>query len=182
LGPVEYLWITLIAIFALIGAARGLAKELGTASILLLSLFALKIGWEQVGSLVVAVVPGQLPAAQVEAIYYSAVMLFVTFISYEGIVLQFPMKKPSGLVNTALGLTAGLLNGYLSIGTIWDVANRADYFGIEVPWGSTGQMIAVGSTLTELHNSIAQYLPVTFVNEFFMLILGIVLLLAIVLK
>jgi hypothetical protein len=180
--PVEVLWLTLIGLFALIGMVRGLSKELGTATILLLSLFALKIGWDQIGARVAAAVPGGLPAAQVEAIYYISVMVFVAFISYQGIVLQFPMKKQPGPVNSILGLFGGLLNGYLFIGTVWDAVNRADYFGIKVPFGSGGELTSISSTLTDLHNTIAAYLPITFVNELFLLVIGIILLLAIVLK
>jgi uncharacterized membrane protein required for colicin V production len=180
--PVEVLWLTLTGLFALIGMVRGLSKELGTATILALSLFALKIGWDQIGSQVAEAVPGGLPASQVEALYYISVMVFVAFISYQGIVLQFPMKKQPGVLNSVLGLFGGLLNGYLFIGTVWDAVNRADYFGIEVPFGSGGEMIAISSSLTDLHNTIAQYLPITFVNELFLLVVGIILLLAIVLK
>jgi hypothetical protein len=60
--------------------------------------------------------------------------------------------------------------------------NQAKYLGLKVPYGSTGTEIAIADTVTQLHNTIAQYLPVTFINEFVFLILGMILLLAIVLK
>lgn len=180
--PVEYLWLMLFAVFGVVGAVRGLPKELGTSTILLLSLFALKVGWEQIGARIVGVVPGQLSPETVEAIYYIVSILFVAFISYEGIVLTFPMKKQTGLLKGIFGFFGGLLNGYLIVGTIWDVVNKADYFGIGVPWGSTGQTTTISSNLTELHNTLVQYMPVTFVNEFVLLGVGIILLLAIVLK
>jgi hypothetical protein len=75
-----------------------------------------------------------------------------------------------------------LLNGYLIVGTIWDVVNQASYLGLKVPLGSTGQMVAITTYLTGLHNTIVQYLPVTFVNEYVLLVLGMILLLAIILK
>jgi hypothetical protein len=180
--PVEFLWLTLFLFFGVIGAVRGLSKELGSSAILLLSLAALKFGWKYLVEPNADALPGTLPIETVEALYYSIVILFVTFISYEGIVLKFPMKQQKGLVKTILGFPGGLLNGYFIVGTIWDVVSKAKYFGLGIPMGSSGQTIQIGNTLTELHNSIVQYLPVTFINEFVLLALGMILLLAIVLK
>jgi len=179
---VEYLWIALILVFGIVGMARGLWKELGVTTILLLSLFALKFGWEQIGSKIVGALPGQLTKETTMALYYGVSILFVSFISYEGITLKFPMKETKGLSKAIFGLAGGLLNGYLIVGTIWDVVNQASYLGLRVPQGTTGQMVAISTYLTELHNTIAQYLPVTFMNEYIMLVLGMILLLAIILK
>jgi len=180
--PVEYLWVSLFIAFGIIGAVRGLSKALGSATILLFSLFALKAGWERIGSKIVEAVPGGTEEATIAAVYYIVSILFVAFISYEGIVLQFPMKTQGGIVKSVLGFFGGLLNGYLVIGTIWDAVNHAGYFGVRVPLGSTGQTVAIANTLTDLHSTIVQYLPITFVNEFMLLVLGLILLLAIVLK
>ena len=68
--PVEYFWVTLIVLFALIGMGRGMVKELGATTILLLSLFALYVGWGQLGGQITRVVQGQMagmPAEWVEA-------------------------------------------------------------------------------------------------------------------
>jgi hypothetical protein len=81
-----------------------------------------------------------------------------------------------------MGFPGGLLNGYLIFGTIWDVLNQAGYLGLKVPLGSTGDVIAISDYLTKLHDLLVQYMPVTFVNEFVMLALGMILLLAIVFK
>lgn len=181
--PVEFLWLALIVAFGIVGAVRGIWKELGTSTILLLSLFVLKFAWEKVGAVILGTVQGRAPGAQaatVEAAYYSLIILFVAYISYEGVVLEFPVKKVKGLLKGVLGFLGGLLNGYLVIGTVWDVVNKADYLGLKVPLGGT--MVAISSNLTELHKTIAHYLPVSFMNEFVMLVLGMVLLLAIVLK
>jgi hypothetical protein len=43
-------------------------------------------------------------------------------------------------------------------------------------------MVAITTYLTELHNTIVQYLPVTFINEYVMLVLGMILLVAIILR
>jgi len=180
--PIEYLWIALIIVFGFVGSARGLNRELGVTTILLLSLFVLKFGWNQIGARITGAVGSNLAAETVMAFYYIIVIVFVAFISYEGFSLSFPVRQQRGVSKGAFGFFGGLLNGYLIIGTTWDVLNQAKYLGLRVPDGTSGTMIAIADHLTNLHNVIAQYLPITFVNEFVFLILGMILLLAIVLK
>ncbi|MFN2187057.1 MAG: hypothetical protein ACK2UU_24000 [Anaerolineae bacterium] len=180
--PVEYLWLALILVFGITGMVRGLWKELGVTTVLLLSLFVLTFGWEQIGSKIVAAVPGNTPTATIMAIYYIIPIIFVSFIAYEGITLKFPMREMKGILKGLLGLPGGLLNGYLIVGTIWDVVNRAGYFGLEVPLGSSGATVAIADSLTKLNSTLVQYLPVTFMNEYVMLLLGMILLVAIILK
>jgi hypothetical protein len=48
--------------------------------------------------------------------------------------------------------------------------------------GSTGTTVAISESVTPLYNTLVQYLPVTFVNEFIFLALGMILLVAIILK
>jgi uncharacterized membrane protein required for colicin V production len=176
--PVEYFWGVLFVVFALIGAARGLWKELGVTTLVLLSLFALRVAWERVGEqllpLLQKVPLAETSTANAQAVYYIVTILFVAYISYEGITLKFPIKQMGGIVKGALGLLGGALNGYLIVGTIWDVIAQANYFQPEVTILSGG--------LTDLHNTIVQYLPITFISEFVFLVLGMILLLAIVLK
>jgi uncharacterized membrane protein required for colicin V production len=172
--PVEYFWGILFIVFGIIGMARGLLKELGATTILLLSLFALKLGWDQVGAKIVEAVQERAPDDTIMAAYFGIAILFVAFISYEGVVLQFPMKRLTGPAKALFGLMGGLLNGYLIIGTIWDVMAQANYF--------RPTTTVLSGELSDLHNSIVQYLPVTFMNEFVLLALGMILLLAIVLR
>lgn len=180
--PVEYLWLTLIAVFAIIGMVRGLWKEMGVTTVMLLTLFVLMFSWEQIGSRIVTAFPGQLAPEEIKAIYFSAVVLFMAFIAYEGITLVFPLKQMKGISKAIFGWLGGLLNGYLVVGTIWNVVNDAAYFGLEVPMGSSGVSIAISDTLTELNNVIVQYLPVTFLNEYILLLVGMILLVIIILK
>jgi uncharacterized membrane protein required for colicin V production len=180
--PVEYLWLTLIGVFGIVGMVRGLWKELGVTTILLLSLFVLKFGWDKVGAKVVGVLPGNMPDPTVEALYYIVPVLFITYIAYEGITLKFPIKEMKGVAKGLFGLPGGLLNGYLIVGTLWNVTSQVNYFGFKVPYGSTGDLIAISNSLTPLNKTLVQYLPITFVNEYVMLVLGMILLLAIILK
>ena len=178
--PVEFYWGTLIFTFGVIGAVRGVAKELGTGAVLALTLFALWFGWDQAGDLLVKLVQQgpfeEFTAAQVEALYYTFAILIVAFIAYEGIVLQFPIKL-KGILNNIFGYMIGLLNGYLVVGTIWDVTANAKYY-----WPT---IKIITSPFSELHDAIIQYLPVSIMNDFSpfpMLLLGMLLLLAIIFR
>jgi uncharacterized membrane protein required for colicin V production len=180
--PVEFLWLVLIGVFGVVAMGRGLWKELGVSCVMLLTLFVLKFGWQAVGAKVVEVFPGSVTPTTVEALYYIVPTAFMAFISYHGISLTFPIKKSTGLTKAILGFPGGILNGYLIVGTFWDAFNLADYFGLKVPMGSTGNVVAISESVTPLYNTLVQYLPVTFVNEFIMLGLGMILLVAIILK
>jgi uncharacterized membrane protein required for colicin V production len=183
--PIEFFWFALWLMFCVIGAARGLNKELGTSAILLLSLFTLKFGWQQLGErmkpLLEKVPISSTSAHTAEAIYYIVGILFVTFIAYEGVVLQFPVKQQKGVVKGIFGFLGGWFNGYLVVGTVWDVINKAEYFGIKVP-SCCETKVAITSCLTDFHNLIVQYLPVTLIPAGVFLVLGMILLLAIILK
>jgi len=181
--PIEYFWITLIFMFGIIGAARGLQKELGATTILLLSLFALWLGWGKAARMVISALQrgplGMFPDKGIMAIYYSVAIVFIAFISYEGVVLQFPVKKATRLLRGPGGILAGLLNGYLVIGTIWNALAQANYFRPTAP--------LVFGELTRLHHTLVSYLPINLLlmhrlSPFVFLAFGMILLLAIVLK
>jgi uncharacterized membrane protein required for colicin V production len=180
--PIEFLWLMLIVVMGIVGMVRGLHRELGVTTILLLSLFVLKYTWKILGEQGAAIFENQAPASTVMALYYTITILFVAYISYEGFSLAFPIRQMKGISKGIMGFPGGLLNGYLIFGTIWDVLNQAGYLGLKVPLGSTGDVIAISDYLTKLHDLLVQYMPVTFVNEFVMLALGMILLLAIVFK
>lgn len=178
--PVEYFWGILILVFAIIGAARGLTKELGASAVLLLSLFALYMGWDLLGDNLFDLVHGRAANATlagVRAIYFMVVLVFVAYISYAGFVLDFPVKAMTGLAKGFFGFLGGLFNGYLIVGSLWDVVARAGYFQAP-PW-------ATSWNLTAFHNEVVEWLPLTLMGRsspYIALVLGMILLLAIVLK
>jgi uncharacterized membrane protein required for colicin V production len=178
--PVEYVWLTLWVVFGVIGMVRGPAKELGVTTILLLSLFALYIGWTQVGTQIVSTVQGRAEVARestIMAVYYSVSIVFIAFISYEGIVLRFPIKAMRGLGKGVFGFAGGLVNGYLIVGTVWDAVARANYFLPDVS--------VVSGYPSQLHSTIVQYLPLAVMDRtspIIFLVAGMILLLALVFK
>ncbi|MFC2023329.1 hypothetical protein ACFLT5_01175 [Chloroflexota bacterium] len=178
--PVEFFWATLIALFAIIGMGRGMVKELGATTILLLSLFALYVGWGQLGSRITPLVLGQTSGMQpdwVEAWYYGISITFIAYISYAGVILKFPLKEFRGLLRLVFGSVMGLINGYLVVGTIWNALDNADYF-----WP---KLSVVQGGLSEMHSTIVQYLPLSLTDRtspFIWLVPGIILLIAKVLK
>ncbi|MFC2030411.1 hypothetical protein ACFLWA_06750 [Chloroflexota bacterium] len=203
--PVEVLWFALILAFACVGMVRGLAKELGTAAILMLTLFTLFVVWDEViarvfgyepayGSLapmavtmtsylgasnLLGVVAGAVykgESSWIMAVYYGVTILFVGFIAYEGVVLAFPIKEMKGMVKGFFGFFGGLLNGYLIAGTLWNVVANADYFYPAVT--------LVSPPMSSFHQAAVELLPVSLMastNPFVMLIPGMLLLLAIIL-
>jgi uncharacterized membrane protein required for colicin V production len=176
--PVEYFWFALIFMLGIIGATRGLSKELGVTTILTLTLFVLRFTWDQFLPMITNFAKNSrfdLSVEDIQAIVFSAVILFVAFISYEGFVLHFPFKEQKGVLKGFFGFLGGLFNGYLVIGTVWDVVAHADYFSPQV------SVVAVQS-LTEFHNTVINYLPATGINEFLLLAIGMILLILIVLK
>jgi uncharacterized membrane protein required for colicin V production len=178
--PVEYFWGVLILLFGIIGAARGLYKELGATAILLLSLFALYIGWQHLGESLYLFVKGRASgttAATVEAACYSIIMVFVAYISYAGVVLELPIKAMAGVFRGFFGFFGGLLNGYIIVGTVWNAVANANYFNAQ-------DTIAYW-TLTPLHQRLIDYLPIALTaksSPYIALGVGMILLLAIVLK
>jgi uncharacterized membrane protein required for colicin V production len=185
--PIEIYWGTLIIVFAIVGMGRGLAKEIGTSAVLLLSLFALYEGQTLILDNFLENPPvdalASAPQGTMLAIYYGVSIIFVAFISYQGITLQFPISTQSGVVKWFFGYLGGLFNGYLIIGTIWDAFNVADYFG----WKAPGLGVPISQTLSDLHNAIVDFLPISLLHAngivpYAFLGAGMILLLIIILK
>jgi uncharacterized membrane protein required for colicin V production len=179
--PIEVLWIALIGVFGIIGMTRGIWKEVGATAILLLSLFTLFILQELIVGELAGVLTAQLPSDAPEntdaAIYYIAIVVFVAFISYQGVVLEFPVKRQTGPIKWIFGILGGLVNGYLVVGTVWNAVADAAYFGID----------DIATSLTPFHQTMVEYLPLSLMDSqdlilYAFLAAGMVLLLVIVLK
>ncbi len=128
MGPVEFIFLTILIIFCVIGIIRGYNRELGVTTMLLLTLFVLEFLSETFPGLlnqVVGIVAGADPARQAAArgLLYCVILIIITFVSYEGETLSFPGKR--GRILFDLG--SGLLNGYLFAGSLWYYLHAAGW-------------------------------------------------------
>lgn len=128
MGPIELIFLTILIIFGIIGVIRGYGRELGVTTMLLLTLFVLEFlneSYPAVLNRVLQIFAGTDPArlAAVRGLLYCAILIVVTFISYEGETLSFPGKR--GRIFFDLG--SGLLNGYLFAGSLWYYLHIADW-------------------------------------------------------
>jgi hypothetical protein len=178
--PIEFLWLTVIIVWGFVGSARGLAKELGASAVLMLSLFSLYMAWHLVLSKLVGPVGGKggiFTGATIQAVYYGIATVIVAYISYQGIVLSFPIREVGGVWGVGFGYLGGLLNGYLIIGTIWNVMAKANYFSPKVS--------LVSCCFSKLNNTLVEWLPISLMvhtTPWIFLGIGMLLLLLIILK
>jgi hypothetical protein len=132
MGPIEIVFLVMIAIFGAIGVVRGFGRELGVTTLLLIALLLLEFLDEQyptqlgnvLGRLVSA---GAVTQSSIKAGIYCAFLILIVFISYEGETLSFPTKVQS----QAYGATFGLINGYLFAGSLWYYLHQASWLGWE---------------------------------------------------
>ena len=120
MGPIEILFLVLIGLFGAIGVVRGYQRELGVTTMLLLALFMIEFFIATtLGDRVTGVLSNAgVSETQIDTIVdltACAVLLIVTFISYQG----FGLVYPGSGRNNFLSLLIGLLNGYLFAGSIW---------------------------------------------------------------
>ncbi len=128
MGPVEVVFLVVIAIFGAIGVVRGWQRELGVTTMLLLALFVVEfVLTTPVGTRVESFLSGaNVTEAQIIALQSMAavgLLLLVTFISYQGLGLVYPGSGK----NNFLSLMIGLVNGYLFAGSIWYYLARANW-------------------------------------------------------
>lgn len=128
MGPIEILFLVLMAVFGVVGVVRGYAQELGVTTMLLLALFILQFIGTEVAkpfdSLLAFVAgPGTAEIGTVRAFVFSGFLILIAFISYQGQTLSFPGRGES----VALSLTSGLLNGYLFAGSLWYYLGSANW-------------------------------------------------------
>jgi len=133
-GPIEVLWGSLIVMFGLIGLVRGFLREVGVTTVLAFLLFLLTFFAKQITQaldILIALVrispPDSVQANLVRYGVYSAIIILVTFISYQGETLTFEGRPVPGPFGIALNLIIGLWNGYLVIGSLWYYMHKLDY-------------------------------------------------------
>lgn len=131
MGPIEVVFLVVLAIFTVIGIVRGFPRELGVTTMLLIALFVLEFFFERYLVSVdqaLAIATGQDVVTPARAWLYVIVLLVVTFISYQGQTLAFP--GTGGRLFFDAGV--GFLNGYLLAGSIWYYLAQAGWPGLSV--------------------------------------------------
>lgn len=131
-GPVQYLFLAVGLVIALVGLARGYDKELGNAIIFMLTIALL--GFIQLRyEYDIANFFGSLLG--VSNVYLFMMLLFtitfclVVFSSYSGMTFIYGTGAKSDFGGNLISLGVGLFNGYLVAGTLWYYADRYGY-----PW------------------------------------------------
>lgn len=129
MGPIEAYFLTLMLIFGVIGLVRGFLKELGVTITLLLAMYVLAEFDDLVFGLLNRALQFQGTPREnlVKFNIVLILMLFVTFISYEGETLAFAGTPPRGALGRALNFGSGVFNGYLLWGTVWYYLHTLDY-------------------------------------------------------
>jgi len=174
MGPVEIVFITVWAVFGVIGVARGVWRELGATTMLLIALMVLQLltnptapgykYWMMILGLFVS------DPAALQAVNSALAIIFVlimAYISYEGETLTFPGKGS----NWFFSMGAGLLNGYFFAGSIWYYLDKAGW-----PGG------IIGPPFTAFYTNMVKLLPLAVLPWWLLLILVVFMMIMRVLK
>jgi len=134
MGPIEVLFGSLLVVFLWVGVIRTYPKELGVTTLVLAALYIMyRFGNQALKALEDVIrrfglqIAGTPNEKFIEFTLYLFFLLFIVFISYEGITLEFPGTPPKGTTGVLLNLASGFLNGYLVLGTIWYYLDRFNY-------------------------------------------------------
>jgi hypothetical protein len=178
MGPVELTFFIVIGIFGLIGAVRGVARELGVTVMLLIGLMVLLLLDTYLAEEIQQVLEfffGSNVALQktVLAIAYSLWMIFIAFISYEGRTISFSSvpiisdlyRTSGGTGGGIAGMFTGFINGYLLGGTIWYYLACANW-----PFG------LVKAPFSDLYYAISAILPPVIFKWYYVVALIVLLL------
>ena len=139
MGPIEYLWIILTLLFAVVGVVRGFLKELGVTIVLIATLFGLDRiiplleQFIRAGKLVPIFKPftdnpaTDQPTNLLLMIIFQLLVLAAVFIAYQGETLAYEGSNPKFPVGMLLGALVGGVNGYLITGTLWWILDHYHY-------------------------------------------------------
>lgn len=128
MGPVEVVFLVVIALFGAIGIVRGWQNELGVTTMLLLTLFVITFLFPTDAPGRLDPVLLRLGATEDQLVIITSIiaviaLLVVTFVSYQGLGLTYPGSKKNNLLSLAIGL----INGYLLAGSVWYYLARANW-------------------------------------------------------
>jgi len=178
MGPVELTFFLVVAIFALIGAVRGVARELGVTLMLLVGLMVLLLIdqylLDDIYRFLDVLFPGNVGLQKsIVALAYCAFMVLIAYISYEGRTLSFSsipiisdlVKSSGGTAGTFAGLVTGAVNGYLLAGTIWYYLACADW-----------PLTRITEPFSDIYYAISAILPPNIFKWYYVVVLVVLLL------
>lgn len=173
MGPIEWIFIVVIALWGFIGLVRGYHRELGVTTMLLLTLFALEFLFEsqlteRVNNALLDIGVVESNLVVIQSLLAIAALSIVMFISYQGVILLYPGTG----TNPFLSFLIGLLNGYLFAGSIWYYLDKAD-------WPIIDQIIP---DYTPFYEFFVQLLPPAIFGWQFFILLAVAMLIVRVLK
>lgn len=151
MGPVEYLFLAIGLVIALIGLARGYHQELGNSIIFMFTIAALGFIGNNFQDRLVQVGVQIFGVQNTDAfltIVYTATLIIVAFASYSGTTFVFGGRPKQGLLGGVISFVVGLFNGYLLAGSLWYYANTFGYPFVPVEGG-----------LSETANALIRLLP-----------------------
>jgi hypothetical protein len=117
---VEFVFVAILAVFAVTGMARGYKQEMGVTILLLLALGGVGLIESnysaQLSALLARTIDhGALYDVAARGVLNCVLLLLALFAAYQAHFLRFPGPSPSN----ALSFSNGLLNGYLLGGSLW---------------------------------------------------------------
>ena len=129
--PIEYVALMLLIVFAFVGISRRFPVELGATIGFAAMLFMLSVAGARFGG-VAERLGGTGDSASNPALaewwIYTAIIATWVFFMYAGQTLTFKGTWPPGkVVGILIDLVAGLLNGWLIVGTWWYHTHRLGY-------------------------------------------------------
>ena len=141
-----------VALFAIIGAMRGWAKELLVTSALILGLFINAILEAYVDPYRAALFQ---QAASSQFIIRGGLLMILAFFGYQTPQIRAlqPKMVRERLEEILLGLVLGFLNGYLFVGSVWYYLHEAGY---PTDWVIQPE---VGSELAQQIANVVKFLP-----------------------
>lgn len=178
MGPVELIFFIVIAIFAFIGAVRGVSRELGVTLMLLVGLMVLLLIdqylLDDIYRFLDILFPGNTALQMsIVAFAYTAFMIVIAYISYEGRTISFSsvpllsdfVKSSGGSAGTFAGFLTGIVNGYLLAGTIW-------YYLACANW----PLMRITAPFNDLYYAISAILPPEIFKWYYVVVLIVLLL------
>ena len=138
MGPIEYLFITLGIVIALIGLARGYDKELGNSIIFMFTIAALGFIDNRFEAQIAQIGESIFGVDNIDTfmmLVFGGTLIAVAFASYAGATFIFGGRARTGLGGLLISFGVGLFNGYLLSGSLWYYANLYRYPLVPVEGG-----------------------------------------------